>query len=109
MNNFAEDESFVAQNIQSARIHKYDEEGKKIGTFNIKNPHYTQEIENLSEAIIAEMKEYAPVYPFITREQCKDPHLLVVDLADLHVGKLCSAFETGEEYNAQIAVKRAKE
>jgi hypothetical protein len=34
---------------------------------------------------------------------------LVIDIADLHIGKLASAFEVGEDYNCQIAVKRAKD
>jgi len=34
---------------------------------------------------------------------------LIIDIADLHIGKLSTAFETGEDYNCQIAVKRAKE
>jgi len=33
----------------------------------------------------------------------------VIDPADIHIGKLASAFETGEEYNNQIAVKRVLE
>lgn len=36
-------------------------------------------------------------------------HLLVVDPADIHIGKLCDSFEVGEDYNSQIAVKRVKE
>ncbi len=110
MNDFAEEEKMVAKNIQYGWIHKYNEEsGKKEGTFFVKNPQYTQEVEDLHVALIEEMKQYAPVYPLIERVKSEDSHLLVVDLADLHLGKLCSAFETGEEYNSQIAVKRAKE
>lgn len=109
MNDFAEDEKMVWMNIMSWWIHKYDENGKKVGTYNVKNPQYTKDIELVRDALIEEMKAAAPIYPTIKREPCKDPHLLVVDLADLHVGKLCSAFETGEAYDSQIAVKRAKE
>src|SRR5699024_8877419 len=36
-------------------------------------------------------------------------HLLIVDPADIHIGKLCDSFEVGEDYNNQIAVKRVKE
>lgn len=43
------------------------------------------------------------------RESDKESFLLVIDLADLHIGKLANSFETGEEYNSQIAVQRAKE
>jgi hypothetical protein len=32
-----------------------------------------------------------------------------LDPADIHIGKLASSFETGEEYNNQIAVQRVKE
>lgn len=39
----------------------------------------------------------------------KDGHLLVIDPCDLHIGKLADSFETGEDYNSQIAVQRAKE
>jgi len=35
--------------------------------------------------------------------------LLVVDPADIHIGKLCEAFDTGEDYNCQIAVQRVRE
>ena len=36
-------------------------------------------------------------------------YLLVVDAADCHIGKLAESFETGEDYNSQIAVQRIRE
>lgn len=36
-------------------------------------------------------------------------HLLVVDPADIHIGKLAMSFEVGEDYNNQIAVQRVHE
>lgn len=39
----------------------------------------------------------------------EESHLLVISPADLHIGKLSESFETGEDYNNQIAVQRAKE
>lgn len=45
----------------------------------------------------------------LVRDEVQDGHLMVVDLADIHIGKLASSFETGEEYNSQIAVQRCKE
>lgn len=46
----------------------------------------------------------------ITRELPKDEgHLLVLDPADVHVGKLAQSFEVGEDYNNQIAVQRVRE
>lgn len=38
-----------------------------------------------------------------------DEHLLIIDPADVHIGKLAESFETGEDYNNQIAVKRVRE
>lgn len=55
------------------------------------------------------MREYAPVYPEIVRNIITDGHLLVIDPADVHIGKLCDSFEVGEDYNNQIAVIRVKE
>jgi len=78
-----------------------------------KNPNFKTAaqigIENLSEDLIKEVSEYSPKYPKIKRTKSKDGHLLVVDPADIHIGKLCRAFETGAEYDQQIAVKRVLE
>jgi hypothetical protein len=64
--------------------------------------------EEIKEEVVKEMKEYAPNYPNIYYPLQKDGHLLVIDPADVHIGKLCSAFET-QDYNADIAVKRIRE
>jgi hypothetical protein len=65
--------------------------------------------EDLTEELINRMKEHSPSYPTIKRKEVYDGHLLVVDCADIHIGKLASSFETGEDYNNQIAVKRVLE
>lgn len=39
----------------------------------------------------------------------KGEHLLVLDLADVHFGKLCDTSETGNEYNVEVARHRAIE
>ena len=78
-----------------------------------KNPNFKveglKEIQRIKDETIAEVKAYAPKYPTINTIKSTDAHLLVIDIADLHIGKLSSAFETGEDYNCQIAVKRAKD
>lgn len=56
--------------------------------------------------LIDEVKKYSPKIKKIKRIKSNDGHLLVIDPADVHIGKLCRSFETGEEYNEQIAVKR---
>ena len=78
-----------------------------------RNPNYKtpleKGIEELTENLLNEVKSYTVKYPTIKRKKVKDGHLLVVDPADIHIGKLSRAFETGTEYNQQIAVKRVLE
>lgn len=38
-----------------------------------------------------------------------ESYLLVVDPCDAHINKLADSYETGEDYNSQIAVQRVKE
>lgn len=78
-----------------------------------KNPDYKSEklnvIEKIIKQCIIDVKAHAPKYEPIKIVKSNDAHLLVIDIADLHIGKLASAFEVGEDYNSQIAVKRAKD
>jgi len=78
-----------------------------------KNPNFKveelNEIQRIKDECIKEIKLYAPKYHAIETIKSEDTHLLVIDIADLHIGKLATAFETGEDYNSQIAVKRAKD
>lgn len=60
-------------------------------------------IQKFSEAIGDYKGEYRP----IEREKIEDGHLLIVDVADIHVGKLCTASFTGEEYNIEKAKQGA--
>lgn len=69
-------------------------EKKKLDYFDIK------------DAIIKDMENYIPEYPIIKREKTKESHLLVVDPADIHIGKLSRVYESGDEYNSEIAVNR---
>jgi hypothetical protein len=72
----------------------------------IKGVDVEKEIENLHKLFLEDLKTYSPKYNTYIREVKNEPHLLVIDPADIHIGKLCSAFEVGEEYNNQIAVQR---
>jgi len=89
---------------------------ESVGHYWYKGKHYSIHAKNtapswdeIKDKIIDEMRDYAPAYPVIIRHKIVDGHLLVIDPADIHIGKLCRAFETGEEYNSQIAVARVKE
>ena len=64
---------------------------------------------DLRDAIIEAMNEYSPKYEKVVYTENTDGHLLVIDPADIHIGKLATAFETGEDYNSNIAVQRVHE
>jgi hypothetical protein len=76
----------------------------------VKNPNYveqvTQDLQELRTKLIDNLKDYIPKYPKIERSKNVKKRLFVFSPADIHIGKLCNAFESGEDYNNQIAVKR---
>lgn len=80
--------------------------GKEASVF-VKNTNGLIPYDEMRKEFKEEMSKYSPKYPKIDREPVKDNHLLVVDIADLHVGKLAEASETGDKYNSKIAKRRA--
>lgn len=79
----------------------------------VRNPNRgrisTVDLDKVREEFIEEMKQYAPSFKKLKYPKVKDPHCLVVDIADLHIGKLSTEGGTGDEYNVDVAIKRAKE
>lgn len=65
-----------------------------------------EDLKSIGEGIISQMKDYSPKYPKIEREPVQDPHLLVISLADVHLGKYSSIYETGDEYNRKTAIEK---
>jgi len=53
--------------------------------------------------------DHAPTYKSIRRSKSKEPHLLVINPADIHIGKYAQEVETGEEYNTDVACERVIE
>lgn len=97
-------ENHEAQAINSP--YYWDKSDPKYSFF-VKNPNFKNENkDSFIDELVESLKDHVPNYPKIKRKVESDGHLLVVDPADIHVGKLARAFETGEEYNAKIAVKR---
>ncbi len=94
------------QGIPVSDVNYYWYKNEKF-SMNVKNSK--PDLKDLQEQLIEDMKTYSPVYPEIKRTPVKDPHLLVIDPADIHLGKLATSFETGEDYNNQLAVKRVLE
>jgi hypothetical protein len=84
----------------------------KSASLFFKNPNFNGQQDKFNEfkdELIKSIAEHSPSYPTITRTPSKEGHLLVIDPADVHIGKLCDSFETGEDYNSQIAVQRVLE
>jgi hypothetical protein len=88
-----------------------DESGNGYSLF-VKNPNggerpFTEVIhEAIEEAAAASAPEYEPRQTEIPREA---ENLLVIDLADVHFGKLCVRTEAGFEYRRDIARHRVIE
>lgn len=84
----------------------------KVSLF-VKNPLYVNEevidFNNLRDGLIEELKNYSPKYPKLKRKTSKDGHLLIIDIADLHINKYATSELTGAEYNSKVAVDRAIE
>lgn len=63
-------------------------------------------VEDLLADSLSAMKKHSPSYKTIKRPKVTDPHLLVIDPADVHIGKLALSVETGTDYNIEIAKQR---
>jgi hypothetical protein len=76
----------------------------------VKNPNFVESeivsLNNLRQDLITDLQQYTPKFPKLERIENKDSYLLVIDPADIHIGKLCTAFESGETYDNQVAVQR---
>ena len=75
------------------------------------NPDYKDSVavkyDRIREDMISEMREMSPVVKKYDRDATFDPHCFVLDIADLHVGKLATEAGSNSEYNVKIAVDRA--
>lgn len=66
-------------------------------------------VEETFEPILEDLREYSPTFTPFKREYLLDPHCLVLDPSDIHVGKLASIEETGQSYDIQTAVSQVDE
>ena len=99
-------------NLNTSNIKHLWVKDKNSSAF-VKNPGYIEpelsKFEDFKEELLEDLKKYSPTFPTIKRVNDEDSYCLVIDPADVHIGKLCTSFETGQDYNQQIAVKRVKE
>jgi hypothetical protein len=98
----------VEKGISPSKVNHYWHKSEHY-SLHVKEEDEKEEAETLAKNLIEELKAFAPKYPKLKRSKSTDGHLLVIDPADVHIGKLCSALEVGEDYNTNIAVKRVKE
>ena len=87
--------------------HYWDKSDKRFSIF-VKNKELLT-YEDVRDEFIKEMRKHSPKYKTIKRKQHKDPHLLLLDPADIHINKLALAEETGEDYNIKKAIDQVHE
>ena len=75
------------------------------------NPDYKNaesvDYEQIRTEMIDEMKNLSPKVDRYKRKKNKDPHCLVLDIADLHIGKLATKDGANDTYNVDMAIDRA--
>ena len=59
--------------------------------------------------ILKDLQSYSPKFDKFKRSRVTDPHCLVLDPADVHVGKLATVSETGSHYDIEKAVSQVDE
>jgi hypothetical protein len=72
----------------------------------VKNDLSKDPVDQVEQAVQF-VKDNLPSIPTIVRSKSPDNHLLVIDPADLHIGKLCTNAVSGDTYNIEIAKDRA--
>jgi hypothetical protein len=87
-------------------VRHYWYKGKQFSIF-VKGEQVSYE--DIRTSIIADVKTHAPNYKPYKYIQDKESYLLVIDPADIHLNKLCSAFETTEACNHDIIYTRVLE
>ena len=55
------------------------------------------------------IEKHSPHYPSVKRDVKYNNHLLVINPADIHIGKYANQLETGDGYNVEIACERVLE
>lgn len=76
--------------------------------FSVVTKENTERKAEVYKKVIDYVNAHAPKYTPIHRKK-QGEHLLVINPADIHIGKYASAKETGDDYNVDIAVKRVLE
>jgi DNA-binding Lrp family transcriptional regulator len=94
--------------IKGGWIAVLNDEGEKIGNNRWSVPKSQEETNQFLDTIRGAMDDLKTmdVPEYEIREKPDGECLLVIDLADIHVGKLCVSTETGYTYSREVAVTR---
>lgn len=87
-------------------VSHYWYKSKKFSIFAKPNEYTRDEFLKSIEDLIS---NYSPSYPQIDYPKREDGHLLIINPADVHIGKFADSLETGEDYNIEIAKERVRE
>ena len=104
----------IQQEAESAGLNPKDVHSgwikSKEASIYFKNPNFKEaHLKEFKQQLLKDLKEYSPSFDKIIKPKVKDGHCLLISPADIHIGKLCKSFVSGEEYNKQIAVQRTLE
>ena len=89
-------EECKAAGIEIKDVRHFWHKSKKFSIFAKRD---TPSLEKLFAPILADLREYSPTFDRIERQPVDEPHLLIIDPADVHVGKLCTVDEGGKTYD----------
>lgn len=95
--------------IPIENIKQYWYKGKHFSIQVSKRGRESVDVEQLINDLTERLKDYSPQYKAPKKSSLKDPHMLVIDAADIHFGKLASAYETEDAYNIEVAKQRVFE
>lgn len=87
---------------------RVEEDGSRVSMLVVNKQ--TGEERSFEDVINAACERVADRSPAVVKPKYDGgKHLLVVSAADIHMGKLCEAMETGDEYTLEVAERRTKE
>ena len=85
-------------------VHLYDGDTKT--TTLLRNPEEAEQEEKWQEEFLARIQKQAPQYK-VQKKKVTDGHLHLIDIADLHIGKLALDNDNNRLYNIEQAVASA--
>ena len=97
------------QGVNPNDVHSGWIKSKKSSLYFKNSAFRTNDLKQFKKDLVKDLKEYAPDFEKVKKPKVHDGHCLLLSPADIHIGKLCKSFVTGEEYNKQTAVIRTLE